>query len=329
MSSSSTSAETKEIVRVLLLGATGTVGIHFANSLLKLSEAGKVKLSVLVRPLGADAKPEKKAAYESLAQRGAALRFGDVKDEDSKLLPLLRDVDVVLSALGNNMMGDVEVRAIELAKKAGVKWFIPSCYGLDMEQKDPPALPITQVMEIMEQKMKSLHAVKASKMEWTIVHTGAFMEWVLTTPLVGVNAATRTLTMPVSGHATLSSTSLPDIGNLIADAIVSGRGRNQTLHFAGSTFTYDELAEILARATGGAPWTKVVRTADDLKASFNDPNMMVGFGARLMYIIGAGTNHKCSSWPLSSTYNHKHGIATTNIEQLAKVLLAPKSSSTA
>jgi len=231
------------------------------------------------------------------------------------LLPLLRDIDVVLSATSWGASGDLEVRFINLCKQAGVKWFIPSGFGYALDAQNSWILPLFNL------KIQAVEAVKASGMDWTIVSNGAFAEWLIGTPNFGVDVDKRMLTIPVSGKTTITSTSLVDVGLLLADAVVTGRGRNEELFFAGSTLNYDALAVIMERVSG-ATWTKVVRSEEELKTAFTkNPQDMA---SRFAYL--AGTAPKQVSWPLDKTYNGMHGIATTSVEQIAHTMLAPKSS---
>jgi len=259
-------------------------------------------------------KLKKKAALDSFAARGATLLYGDLSDEESKLLPLLRDIDVVVSSVGPNQLGDPEMKLLAMSKKAGVKWFIPSGFGFDLEQ-----IGLGSVVPLFDAKIKILDAVKSSGMIWTEVTPGTFMEWMLGTAFFGVNVATRTLTIPFSGKTAVSLTSLVDIGMLLADAIVTGRGRNANIHFAGSTVTYDQLAEILQSVGGGAAWKKVIRSESELKnAIAADPK---DFVARFAYLMASVP--RASSWPVSESYNGKFGIATISIQQIAKAVVAP------
>lgn len=108
----------------------------------------------------------------------------------------------------------------------------------------------------------------------------------------------------------------------IADAIVAGRGRNATLFFAGSAFTFEELGEMLARESGGEPWKKIVRSEAELRADFALP-MPAGAVARLGHMLAV--HPKCLGWSVAQSYNGVHGIPTTPIDVIVRNALTPPS----
>jgi len=229
--------------------------------------------------------------------------------------PVFANADVVLSTLGESLLGKHEIRLIDIAKRAGVKWYIPSNYGADLDAIGDEAV---ERFGMWREKLKANNHAKASGMDWTMIYTGWFEEWLLSA-WCGVDLAKHTLTIPMTGQVRLAATSIVDIGTLTADAIVTGRGRNASVYFAGSNFSFDEFADMLERESG-KPWHKVVRTEAEVMADFTAPEP-----ASHIAFLQHGIFHypKCVGWSVAESYNGKHGIATTPVEVILHRQLAP------
>ncbi len=146
---------------------------------------------------------------------------------------------------------------------------------------------------------------------------GVFGEFIMS-PFSGVDVSTHTITFPGSADARCTATTLPDIGVLTADAIVSGRGRNATLFFGGATFSYSELAELLERESG-ASWQRVTRSAAECEAAIaaNKDDLV----SRCQLIMAQS---RSTHWPLADTYNVQHGLAVQSLEDIVRAALEKK-----
>jgi hypothetical protein len=62
-----------------------------------------------------------------LKAKGVEIRLGDATDEIDALVPLLKDVDVVISAIdaGSQLS---QLNLVDASKKAGVKRFVPCAF---------------------------------------------------------------------------------------------------------------------------------------------------------------------------------------------------------
>ena len=62
-----------------------------------------------------------------LKQKGVEIRLGDATDEIDALVPLLKDIDVVISAIdaGSQLS---QLNLVDASKKAGVKRFVPCAF---------------------------------------------------------------------------------------------------------------------------------------------------------------------------------------------------------
>lgn len=164
--SAAASTPSSSPLRVLLIGvgAAGTLAGALAEGLLQAQYADRIKLSVLSRPLAADATDAKKAAVASLKSRGVPILLGSASAGAAALESLFRGFDVVVSSVGTRAQHE-QVILIEAAKLAGVRWFIPSQFGFDVTAKG------SVLAALCDRKIDDLAAIKAAGMDWTVVNT--------------------------------------------------------------------------------------------------------------------------------------------------------------
>jgi len=138
----------------------------------------------------------------------------------------------------------------------------------------------------------------------------------LLSPLFGVDSATHTITFPGSGATVLSHTALADIGVFVADALVTGRGRNAVVYTATATTTYAELASRLDAVTGHK-WARVTQATSEREAEIGlSPNTLADFLARFFVFIP--NNPQATAWPVDKTYNAQHKLPGQTLDQVIR-----------
>jgi uncharacterized protein YbjT (DUF2867 family) len=81
-----------------------------------------------------------------LKAKGVEIRLGDATDEIDALVPILKDIDIVISAIdaGSQLS---QMNLVDAAKRAGVKRFVPCAFitvappGGVMDLRDQVRLP--------------------------------------------------------------------------------------------------------------------------------------------------------------------------------------------
>ena len=185
MATSSSTSSTSSSKNILIVGATGWLGTLTVDELLKKKE---FSLRILIR---SNTKESKKDHVERWIQQGATIVEGDLNDESSLLVAMegtkaeaaagsgsagsagSGGIDTVISFIGGAaLFGGEELKLVNAAKKAGVKRFIPSEYGLDSfaAESDP----------IFQAKIDSKKAIKEAGMDYTFIFTGMFYEYFFT-----------------------------------------------------------------------------------------------------------------------------------------------------
>ena len=113
----------------------------------------------------------------------------------------------------------------------------------------------------------------------------------------------------------LSHTPLADIANIIADAIITGRGRNQVIYTAAATYTYEEFAQLLEKVSGST-WNWVSRSRAESEAVVKgNPHAFISV---FELVIGKNPPNPTCSWPVEKTYNYQQKIAMQSIEELVR-----------
>ncbi|KAJ3004448.1 hypothetical protein HKX48_001225 [Thoreauomyces humboldtii] len=309
MSANANANEWPSPIRVAIVGATGNLGTAITNAL--LSHGDKVQVTLLLRALPADAPAAKQAGRTALLDQGARAIDIDVQSASiEELATALRDTDVVLSTVGIELLKEGQLKLVEAAKIAGVKRFIPSEFGIDMDKVGRGG-PVS----VWDFKLDVQDAIKKAGLDYTFIEVGIFAEYIA--PFAGVDPATKTLTAPGSFDARISLSPLGDVGRQTADLVVSGRGRNETVFFGTVNYSWSEFHAALERSTG-EKWTKAVKDKAEFetaaKADENDWVARVG----LIYLAGKGTH-----FPHHDTYAHKHKIALGDFEEVLRTVLAP------
>lgn len=106
----------KTFERIAIIGASGTVGRHFTEELLK---TGMHKITALVRESSTSTPPA-----------GVAVAHVDYNNHES-LVNALRGQDFLIITLGAYAAPDAHERIVKAAASAGVEFVMPNVYGSD------------------------------------------------------------------------------------------------------------------------------------------------------------------------------------------------------
>jgi uncharacterized protein YbjT (DUF2867 family) len=205
---------------ILVVGATGKLGGSVSQMLLAQGKS----LRILARP---------QSNYKSLADAGAQVVMGDLKDRQS-LDAACSGVETVITTAnaagrrGNDNPQTVDLegnrKLIDAAKATGVKQFIfVSANVADPNSPDP----------FLQAKGKAEEYLRASGMPYTIIAANAFMEvWIAM--VVGMPAMMgQPVTVVGEGHRKHSFISAGDVAAFIIATIGNPAAMNQRLLIGG------------------------------------------------------------------------------------------------
>ncbi|KAL0314169.1 UNVERIFIED_CONTAM: Eugenol synthase 1 [Sesamum angustifolium] len=141
--------------KILVFGGTGYIGSYIVKASIKFGHP----TYVFSRP-----NSNKTEVLDQLQSVGAIIVKGTM-DEHEKLVSLLREVDVVISALAYPQVLD-QLKIIEAIKVAGnIKRFLPSDFGVEEDRVS--VLPPFEAF--LEKKRKIRRAVEAANIPYTFV----------------------------------------------------------------------------------------------------------------------------------------------------------------
>ena len=98
---------------------------------------------------------------------------------EASLAAAFEGQDAVISMIGSfepKVLTDVQLKMVDAAVKARVKWFIPSEFGMDSALENSGELcPPLKLKRAVSDHLKSL---ESSGLCWTGIIVGAFFDWV-------------------------------------------------------------------------------------------------------------------------------------------------------
>lgn len=221
---------------VTVLGANGALGIHVLRAL--VSDTFKQSYSLPIRVVTRD-----------LSKIQASLGVTDVElkpysaniQTGEGLDSAFNGADVVINLLAIDFSHD---KIVDTAAAAGsVKLYIPSEFGTYIPGSGPFKNIFGSKIPNLEYALsKGLHAVSLAK--------GAFFEWVLDLPVVGLNAPEKgKFTYYGSIDTKITSTSLVDVGKVVASlAAKEPSSVPSEVLVGGDTFTLRELKAAYEKA---------------------------------------------------------------------------------
>ncbi|GES79711.1 aromatic alcohol reductase [Rhizophagus clarus] len=214
---------------VAIPGGTGSLGYHVSEAFLN---DGSYKVKILRR------KPENTDEKTNLlASKGAEIVYVDYNQKDD-LLNALKGTDVIVSALSGIGTYDRQSKLLTAAKEVNVKRFIPSEFGGEYK--------LVNHLYI-DSKAKFQEDLKKSGLEYTIIYTGLFQEYL---GWVGFDVKKKEATFYVDENKIVSSTSLSDIGKYTAESLKIPEARNGTIRVAGAILSLKEYLQKFEEATG-------------------------------------------------------------------------------
>ncbi|OAA72312.1 NAD(P)-binding domain protein [Cordyceps fumosorosea ARSEF 2679] len=230
---------------VTLVGAAGSVG---TVALEKLA-ASRHNLQVLRRAGSKSAVP-------------AGVKVVDVDfSSPSALTSALKGQDVVISTLPAEV-ASLQTTLIDAAIAAGVRRFLPSEFGCDIENPLARQIPVFGEKVKVEEHLKEKAA--AGLISYTFVYNGPFLDWGIQKQFV-LNVAGYKPTLLDDGKAVFSSTNLETVGRALA-AIPDHleETKNRAVFLEDIKISQARLLELAKQAAPEKPWEVSYAKIDDL-----------------------------------------------------------------
>lgn len=184
-----------------------------------------------------------KPANVALKARGIQLRALDLEASEDSIVTALKDIDILVSAIGpRDQLAQIPLATA--AKKAGVKRFVPCGFG--------PVLPVG-VHRSRDQKEEVYNLVKRLHLPYTIIDVGWWYQFSLPELPSGkidyaIGVAPQGI--PGDGNALSALTDLRDVGKYVVRAIKDERTLNAMVFVYNELWTWNQIYDLLEKLSG-------------------------------------------------------------------------------
>ncbi|KAJ2721019.1 hypothetical protein GGI07_004258 [Coemansia sp. Benny D115] len=218
--------------------STGGFAESFLHGLLQAKHYTTIR-AVTRKPLETDHVKTKR--IELLRSLGAQICYYNEESVEA-FTQAFQDIEVVLSAVSVPAVAS-QIPMIDGALAAGVKWFLPSAFGVT--HYISRHLPIEGPLDAMVPVQKYLEQVRERGMASTIVYTGLSMDF-LDPRSIGLNVHKRSATLVGRGGSRVSFTTLADTQKLVLSILDRpAEMQNRVIRYAGSTCNMRELVKLV------------------------------------------------------------------------------------
>lgn len=233
---------------LFIIGGTGWVGTQITKALL---EKKVFNVKVLIRP---DSLEKKKDLLDSFKAAGATLVEGNTSSTAS-LTEAFKGSDTVISVLGGDgLYSGEQANILEAAKAAGVRRFIPSEFGFELEDEND---------FVLGGKIKLRHALINSGLEYTLIFTSGFYEFLLS-PATGFDVKSGKINIGGDGNHPFSTTHTSDIAKYVPEILLDPTSKNRRIHIFGAITTFNQAVKIFEEELG-QKFEVTYTPAEDLK----------------------------------------------------------------
>jgi uncharacterized protein YbjT (DUF2867 family) len=218
---------------------------------------------------------------------------------------------------------DTPQRLIDASVAAGVYRYVPSDFGFD------PMLPGVHELPVFTRKQAAWKHVKmataSSKLTWTIIACGAFLDWNLSTTYMNINLKDKKISLLGDGTNVIPWTTLRNVGKATAAALlVPEETKNRVVYIHDILKSQKEVAEFAKVALGPEGWEEttvdITKQFKDAMADFKSGKLSpMVFGTMIQY--ASSTPALARKWPRDdNSLVDLNGMSDTEVMDLIKEL---------
>ncbi|KAL1862830.1 hypothetical protein Daus18300_008326 [Diaporthe australafricana] len=254
------------IKKVAIAGANGALGTALFDQLIK----GGFEVTALVRSAG------KIPNIPSSAKETVV----DFTSQES-LVAALKGQHATVSALGSQPgTGDAQKALAEASATSGVKRFIPSDFGSNLDNSEVRKLAVFKEKYELRALLEKL--AKENKLTWTSICNNAFLDWGLEHKFI-LDPVEGKATLWDGGEHLISVTRLAAVGQALVGVLKHpDETANRSVKVQEAAVSQKQLVEIAKEYTPGKKWTVVEgNTAENVQKS----NEALGKGIFEMWVF--------------------------------------------
>lgn len=240
------------IKNVAIAGASGSLGSVVFKTFV---DSAKYNIRVL-----------KHSGSSSKFPEGTDVVEVDYSSIDS-LTAALQGQDAVISTL-TTLSIDAQFTLVDAAIAAGVKRFIPSEFGSNLDNPQTRALPVFTVKVKLQEYLKE--KAQSTPLSYTFVYNNAFLDWGLQHDFI-LGLKTDKVTLYDGGDKPFNTTTLTSV----ADALVGvlehpEETKNRAVYIKDTILTQNHLLELAKKAAPEKKFETVNVSIAELVARSND-----------------------------------------------------------
>ncbi|WYZ41264.1 hypothetical protein EsH8_V_000159 [Colletotrichum jinshuiense] len=248
--------------KILLFGATGTIGVFITEALLDASPSFG-QITIFTSPNTVEKKAD---LLDGWKKKGAKVISGNV-DDSEQIKAAYKDADTVISSLGRNVI-EKQIDLIKLAEESdSVKWFFPSEYGTDIEYSPKSAHEKPHQAKL---KVRKYIRENVQRLKYTYLVTGPYADLFLVLPEYaqdagGFDASKRRAVLVDDGEGKVGLITMKDVGRtLVASLRHPEASFNRALKVQSFVATGNQIVAEFEKQTG-AKWESTYVSLQKLK----------------------------------------------------------------
>jgi hypothetical protein len=239
----------------------------------------------------------------------------------SSLTSAFKGQDAVISLVG--AMGFTEQKIlIDAAIAAGVKRFLPSEYGSNTTDQR-----VLDQVSVFAPKVDTVKYLKSNedKISWSSVICGAFFDWGLKVPFIGIDASSKTATLIDDGKFKFSGTNVRQIALAVVKILEKpDLTKNQYVFISSFTTTQRDILDVAEKITG-EKWTVNNLNSKEMFDSGNAKIQKGDFsGAFELIKASAFGEGELGNFDPVGLWNEKLGLPQEDFEESIRVGLSGK-----
>ena len=286
---------------VLVIGA-GELGLAVISGLLEHNRESEQSISVLLRPPANEAGGQ---TARHLRGKGLNIVYGDLATETvDGLAVIFAGFDTVICCTGFVGGAGTQRKITTAVLQAGVKRYVPWQFGVDYD-----VVGRGSGQELFDEQSDVRDMLRGqSALQWIIISAGMFTSFLFEPAFGLVDLEHARVHALGNWDNRLTVTTSDDIGRLTAAILAhEPRLQNEVVYVAGDTFSYTQLADMVARQLG-RDVERVLWDIDQLRsqvAAHPDDGMRK---YRLAFARDTGV-----AWDKDRTFNATQGIEVTDV----------------